>query len=220
MSKYDKAAVIPFEEWLEWTLVQDDSTIDWKVYSRIGLPPCYRNYPLSKPIYDEYTLRAWEDPNRYLLDRYSLEQVSEYLWSASRASLSGDSNRQWDALQNLFANVFVLHVSNSLGHLGEHKLSSSSLDAPCYLWWELRSYRPRKGSSSSDEKFIAFCEWCLQSDSAGVQESAIHGLGHSLQRKKGFTSAKEILQKFIQSKWAKRPELNYYAEIALTGQIL
>lgn len=221
MGKYDKTAVIPFELWLEWSLTKDHSLVDWKIYSRIGLPPCYRNYPLEKPLYCGYALRVWEQPRKYLLDRFSINQIAEYLDNPIQPDYQGElRDRSWAALKILFEEVFLPNVSDSLGHQSQINPSTKQLDTICYLWWELRTYRPKRGSKVNDEHFLNFCKYCFYTGKPAIQESAIHGLGHSLQGKKDFPRARKLLQDFIHYNLATRPELNRYAQIALSGEIL
>lgn len=221
MSKYDKTAVIPFDQWLEWSLTKDDSLVDWKIYSRLGLPPCYGNHPLAKPIYAQYALRVWEQPREYLLDRFSMDQIVEYLYDPIQPDYQGEMrDRSWAALRTLFEEVFLPNVSDSLGHKSQINPSTKLLDTICYMWWELRTYRPKRGSKVNDEHFLNFCKYCCDTGKPTIQKSAIHGLGHSVQGKSRFPGARRLLQCFIDNGLAANPELNRYARIALSGEML
>jgi len=100
------------------------------------------------------------------------------------------------------------------------KSEHPELASVCFMWWELW-YEERELSGV----FREMCERLLQSPSAAVQEATLHGLGHHIGGSEAVLDymdleAVELLDRFIRSQAAQRPELYRYAEEAKTGNVL
>lgn len=203
---------MPFEEWL-----------DLKVG---GLPKWHRpndskydfDHFETRPTYAEYVVRTWEDPVGLLVGRYSLDQVGKVMWSEplvcedERLPLAL-RDRAWSALPNIFLTLFAKYSSPVLSHLNEKNSDTDELDGACYMWWDLRIV-PYK-----DQRFFELIEACLQTRHPALQESALHGLGEIAWCEEAHPRIDEIVDHFLDSKIAARPELVKYAKKAQVGQV-
>lgn len=213
-------SLLAFEDWLDFAYSSDEQSV-------LELHSGRAWDFVARDAYAEYLIRSWEDPQRWLLDRYSLKQIGTGLWRTPHVYANHDLPRElrlrgWVALRTLFRKVFTPLVSDSLAIMNELEMPADELNMICYMWWDMASFHYRKeGADDIDRShFLALCRECLFSPRPVLQESAIHGLGHACSWEQSFPPARELLEEYLIADVAARPELVAYAREVLTGEIL
>jgi hypothetical protein len=210
--------VIPFEKWLEAKFLDRWQDLDPNLNSE-------RDHFENRCTYVEYVLWTWEDPKRWMLDRFDLQQIGRTMRDESHpygnARLPKELRvRAWNALSCLFRDLFEPCTSGVLCHKNERS-ETPDLDGACYMWWDVSPYFP--GSPKMDQEdnkyFLSICEQCLKSPNATMQESAIHGLGHALGVPERLKEAATLLNGYLESDRFPRRELTKYAKKARHGRI-
>ena len=203
--------VLSFEEWLDIRTGKGEAT---EIPNHLEL-----DHFETRPTYAEYVVRTWEDPIGLLVGKGSLNQLGETLyreWAVNTDTRLSSPlrDRAWQAFPNLFTRIFAQYCSPVLGHLSESNPTTERLDAACYMWWEVH-WIPY-----DDERFFRLMETCLATSHPAVQESALHGLGHAEYDKSARRHVHRIIDRFLQSNNAARPELVRYAKSARRGHVL
>ena len=214
-------AVVPFEEWLNAKFGGDPPEKAWR--HKWNQPPDHFE---TRPTYAEYVVRTWEDPLGTLVSRFTPQQIGVALWDEHRVFLDvrlpqALRMRAWNALPNLFTQVFGRLGSEVLGHCSERIAETHSLDSACYMWWDIGTYLPDSPlmTQADEDAFSSVCEACLRFSHAGVQESALHGLGHALMCRRAKKRWQALIDQFLENGLARRPELVRYAKQARRGAI-
>lgn len=206
--------VVSFEEWLD--LKYGDPGHNTCLNYEFDGPPDRDD---TRATYAEYTVWTWEDPVALLVGKYPLNQIGAAMWHEPMVCDDGRlpqelRDRAWVAIHNLFRGLFGKYCSPVLSHLDESNPQSDELDGACYMWWHLKS------TPYDDPRFFYLLEDCLESGHPALQESALHGLGHAEYDLSARPHVRRIIDRFLQSNWAARPELVPYAKCARRGQVL
>ena len=209
--------VIPFEQWLDAKYLFDWKSVDENLAKE-------REHFETRNTYAEYVVRTWEDPKRWLLDRLPLEAIGKTLQHEGHVYVNNLlprelRDRAWQALSVLFKELFEPHTSGKLGHKNERL---TDLDIACYMWWEQSPYFPGSPAvTEQDNKFfLGICDQCLRSPNASLQESALHGLGHSIGITNPLLASRDLINAFLKENRAARKELISYAKRAGRGRVL
>jgi hypothetical protein len=120
----------------------------------------------------------------------------------------------WHAIAMFFADLLAPRCSARLGHLSE---DGGPLNRVAYMWWE--GFPGLTGPDDPKRELVNGAELCcleaiLSLSSAACQEAALHGLGHRLN---GEPRCVAVIDAFLSSGRAARPELIAYARAARTG---
>ena len=143
--------------------------------------------------------------------------VGDQPWMRDPVTPADERARAWDAVSRFFANVLAPRCSPALGHLSEE---GAALNGVTYMWWE--SFPGFANPDDPERELVDEAELaCLKSilalDSAACQEAALHGLGHWVRRE---PRCETIIDDYLASNRAMRPELVAYAKAARAGCIL
>ena len=143
--------------------------------------------------------------------------VGDQPWMRDPITPANDRAAAWNAVAIFFADVLAPRCSPTLGHLSEE---GAPLNLVTYMWWEsfpgfANPDDPQR--ELVDEAELACLESILALDSAACQEAALHGLGHWTRRE---PRCEKIIDDYLGSDRAVRPELNTYAKAARAGCIL
>lgn len=211
--------VTPFEEWLFEKYSPPEGRDRWE-FTGDGDPETLNTY-------SEYIVRTWEDPKRWLVDNFSLDLIGEVLSYEfhvyGRKQVARPlRDRAWDAVSNLFVELFEPYVSDCLSHLDEKDPVAGMLDGTCYMWWgESSPYAPHwSGNSDRDnEIFWNICTRGLESRRPPIQESILHGLAHILNGFFEMERPHQLIDWFLTKNLAARPELITYAKLADLAEV-
>ena len=143
--------------------------------------------------------------------------VGDQPWMRDPVTPAAERAAVWDAIAIFFAEVLEPRCSPTLGHLSEE---GGPLNIVTYMWWE--SFPGFANPDDPDRELVDGAELrCLGSilalDSAACQEAALHGLGHWSRRE---PRCERIIDDYLASGRAARPELVVYAKAARGGCIL
>jgi hypothetical protein len=178
-----------------------------------------------------YMTRLWGEPH-LVLHSYSDRQLAQGLEWLISAALSGyplglcDSSVPLDlrvqCIRNMYTvyeQVFAVRCSPELACSG--RLSTSSLNGVCYMWWDILPFWSKSFPVNErvlDETALTVMKSTLSLDSLPCQEGALHGLGHWCPDypERIRTSIGEYLDRSP----AIPPELRVYALNAQRGYVL
>ena len=143
--------------------------------------------------------------------------VGDQPWMRDVATPAQERARACSAVARFFADMLAPRCSPTLGHLSE---DGGPLNMVTYVWWE--SF---PGFTNPDDPERALVDQAelgslgavLALDSVACQESALHGLGHWVRRE---PRCEKIIDNYLASGRAARPELGDYARAARGGCIL
>jgi hypothetical protein len=203
--------VLSFEAWLEhW--VQADSRWD--------CPPVDDHFE-TRSTYAEYAAWVMEDPQTWLLSRFSLNLVAKCLGNIPRPSGNARlplelRKRILQAQTNVFEQVFEPNVGDYLSIQSELNPLAPELNACCFMWWDNCAFE----ETWSGQTFRFISQRCLASPSSALQESALHGLGHQICIVEDDIEAVRLIDQYLTSGNCVRPELAKYAEQARIGNVL
>lgn len=211
--------VLEFETWLHGRLEGEWGDAPRYLVDEIG-------HSENRMTYVEYLLWVWEEPRRFLVERYDANTIGRWLQQVGHpyASIGLPYEfrmRFWTALGTLFQDCFQPLVSDALVHRSETNAATKDLDQACYMWWEASPYYPSlPGLMTEDhERFLDVCRLCLNSGKAALQESALHGLGHALGIDRPLLAARDVVDEFLRPGSFARPELLKYAKRARAGSV-
>lgn len=213
--------ILSFENWLQLALSGEGTKVEDAVLMGSADPEV-------RPAYAEYVLWTWENPAEILLARFDLERIAEFLRPGDQIYMDPGlprslRNRAWLALGNVFHRIFEPNVGNYLSHRNESAPACKALHEVCYMWWDVSYYYPGSSAAEEDDHraFLALCSRCLQSPSAAVQESALHGLGHAVSGTKWIEPpVHKMIDAYLSSGKVGRKELVGYARRARRGSVL
>ena len=145
-----------------------------------------------------------------------INEINSPLYALRDPLVSGESScRCLRAIFTVHKEIFTTRCTESLGHRSE---KMSDLNGICYMWWDIF---PAYGGCLSEEQNKAVfdvLEQALALPNAGCQESALHGLGHWHHYSK--KPVERIIDFFLASGNARRPELLRYATSARVGSVV
>lgn len=166
----------------------------------------------------EYVAHAFEDTRR-LVDIYSAARVARVIdafFYEADYGVFGDTSCPYELRTRLFRSIVPVYrdlyaslCGNALGH------KNQPTQFACYMWWELIPWVPDREPLIDDVVYEVF-EALLSLPSEACQESALHGLGHAHDDKRGRSLS--LIRIFLERE-GMSPELRQYAENALTGGI-
>jgi len=167
--------------------------------------------PLER--FEENVIRSWSDPK--LKEKASAEQIGQAVWEILN-EVYWQGTDIFDAAAILFRETLEPLASNDLGHLNE---GEAHLDSAVYMFWDIAIWYAGRKDATQDQiqKFLEICSDCLKSPKASIQESALHGLGHSVMH---IDSAKRAIDEYIESERFAHPRLKVYANRAREGEVL
>lgn len=217
----DRLEDCTFHEWLDsWFLPDTDNGVARRFRSARA-----EGCTLSPITEFAYMTRMFHDGRRDLAS-YNNAQLNAGLWELIGAS--GILAPLWNGsvpfetvsaclteIPTLFREVFAGRCEQGLGHLDEPGLNP--LNSICYMWWDIFPVaiggleRPER-----DDVLFGVLAEQLAIPHDAVRESALHGLGHTTGRRK---EAEAIIDAFLESTPALRPELRQYALNARAGCI-
>ena len=160
----------------------------------------------------EMIIKSWRDAD--LRHNATPDQIGRAIWFSL-------GELEWrletfEAAKILFRETMEPLSSNRLGHRNE---SDNELDGVLYMFWDIATWyadQPHASTPECIDAFIEICRFCLNSEKAGMKESALHGLGHNA------TYSREIvdeIDKFLLRNEPARSELIVYARNARRGMI-
>ena len=126
--------------------------------------------------------------------------------------------RLLESVAILFADLFAVRCSNTLGHLDEE--AAGPLNSMAYLWWDLFPLRPDSDSPDTlamDELVLGLLDRILALRSDACRESALHGLARW--QAKYPERVQETVDRFIWAERDIRPPLRNYAYAARHGDV-
>jgi hypothetical protein len=105
---------------------------------------------------------------------YSREQLEQGFWfligcGFDLPDLLWRRKYAWALRRDCIASMVVVF---------EELFSKDSLDAACFMWWDLMRYFGDDGDEKTTEAIVRACERILKIPSRACQRSALHGLGH------------------------------------------
>ena len=138
-------------------------------------------------------------------------------WMIDPATPAEERAGVWNAVTIFFADVLGPRCTPTLGHLSE---DGAPLNGRTYMWWD--GFPPLTGAEDPQRKVVddaelACLETVLTLESPACQEAALHGLGHWIAHEHRCAG---VIDGYIHSGRAARPELLDYARAARTGCIL
>jgi hypothetical protein len=120
-------------------------------------------------------------------------------------------------IPTVYRELFVPRCTERLGHLSEQ---GGRLEMICYMFWDVACFggppAEREGNLFEDA-VLDVLEDVLNLEHAACQESAVHGLGHRIDRHP--ERAPAILTRWLKTGPVRDPRLRQYAEAARTGCI-
>ncbi len=119
------------------------------------------------------------------------------------------------AIGTVYREIFAVRCTENLGHLSEE---ISDLNGICYMWWDIFPAAGQHLSEEQNKAVFDVLEQALALPNAGCQESALHGLGHWHHYSK--KPVERIIDFFLASGNARRPELLRYATSARVGSVV
>lgn len=121
------------------------------------------------------------------------------------------------AISTVYRDLFLPRCSEGLGRLSEQQ---SELDGACYMFWDIADIGGAPGTRDGtllEDAVLEVLEHALGLPHAACQESAVHGLGHRVDRHP--RRAPEILDRWRRTGRARDPRLDAYAAAAGSGCI-
>lgn len=119
------------------------------------------------------------------------------------------------AISKLYEQVFAPRCDELLGNLSE---KTSKINGVCYMWWDNFPVYGEGLTTAERDTTLGVMEHALQLPHAACQESALHGLGHwHLYHPQ---LIERMVDTFLTSNDARRPELLPYAKAARQGMVL
>lgn len=203
---------IPFDEWV--VAVFDPAVDDpW--------PPSWQEL--------EHLSRLFRDPVTALA-ALSDEEIGVGLWSVLDSGGAGTVMCLNDAALALddriscirsipvvYHELFVPRCAERLGHRSEQ---GGRLEMACYMFWDVAAFGGPPGVREGnllEDAVLDVLEDVLRIGHAACQESAIHGLGHRVQRHPERVPA--ILDRWLRAGAARDERLRDYAAAARSGCI-
>jgi hypothetical protein len=143
--------------------------------------------------------------------------IGDQPWMRDPVTPAAERAAVWNAVAIFFADVLAPRCAPALGHLSE---TGKPLNGVTYMWWEgfpglTNPDDPER--ELVDHSELACLEAILGLDSAACEEAALHGLGHWVRRE---PRCEAIIDTYLASGTAARPELVAYARAAHSGCIL
>ena len=212
---------LDFEAWIDFTFGRE---VVSDFYPFFADREAYWHAPPAVTI--DYLTRLFENSAELLRD-YDDRQIGGALWPLSSEETHALYSREAPvearercigAVACLFADLFDPRCAPVLGHLDEP--GSGPLNSTCYMWWENMTcvaladdpHKPRL-----DAKVVEVMSAGLELGNPACQESALHGLGHSVRH--GPPGIDAIITAYLERDDI-RPEIAAYARAARTGCIL
>jgi hypothetical protein len=118
----------------------------------------------------------------------------------------------------LYRELFAARCTERLGHLSEQ---DGRLDMACYMFWDVAAFGGRPGDPDGEPieaAVLTVLRAALDLEHAACQESAIHGLGHRVDRHPGRVPA--LLDEWLRQGSTRDVRLRAYASSARDGCIL
>ena len=160
----------------------------------------------------EMIIKSWRDAD--LRHKATPDQIGRALWE-SHGNFSWNLET-FEAAKVLFRETLDPLASDRLGHQNE---CANKFDGALYMFWDSATwYASRSDPPDQPEigAFIEICQFCLDSEKAGMQESALHGLGHNAYDCKAI---REVIVQYLRQNRPARKELIAYAKNARRGMI-
>lgn len=143
--------------------------------------------------------------------------VGDQPWMRDPATPAAERAAAWSAIPDFFRDLLAPRCLPALGHLSE---DGAPFNMVTYMWWESFpgfTNPDDPGRGLVDDAELDCLERILALDSVACQEAALHGLGHWVGRE---PRCADIIDRFLASGSAARPELHDYARSARCGCIL
>ncbi|HVW07480.1 MAG TPA: hypothetical protein VHC90_02805 [Bryobacteraceae bacterium] len=120
----------------------------------------------------------------------------------------------------LFEKVMAVRCTPDLGHLCED--GGIALNSSCYMWWDLLDLNlTAKDWIEFDPEVTMVLRRILAIQHDACRESALHGIGHLIERYGADSEAlPQIIDEFLHKTPGMRPELAAYAANARRGCVL
>ena len=160
----------------------------------------------------EMIIKSWSDP--LLHQKASRGQIGRALWF-----ILYEVNwtvEMYQAAKILFRETIERLASDALGHIGE---PGDDFDSTLFMFWDSTGWYSDKSRPPDPERvgaFVDICRFCLNSEKASMQESALHGLGHNATYSK---TMREEIEQYLRRNRPARKELIAYAKNARRGMI-
>jgi hypothetical protein len=122
-------------------------------------------------------------------------------------------------MSRLYSQLFARFCRHELGQLATRKMGTS-LNAACYMLWDVAVLKPRPDVPSEREVDAACLDvmrGTLNLPHLACQESALHGLGHWQHAYAARVA--DIVDEFLRSNRGMPPALLVYARSAREGRI-
>ena len=201
---------VPFEDWVVGVF---DATVD---------------DPWPPPAQDlAHLTRLFADPVG-TLEGLSDEEIGVGLWSVLDSGGAGTALALNDAtlpvadriacvgeIRTVYRRLFVPRCAERLGHVSEQV---GRLEMICYMFWDVACFGGPAGEREGnlfEDAVLDVLEDVLHLEHAACQESAVHGLGHRIDRHP--ERAPAILDRWLRTGPVRDPRLRPYAESARTG---
>lgn len=213
---------IEFEDWVRGLFDHPD---DWEWHK-----DCGQLWHISLVNTVAHAIGLFETAGETLAP-YSDHQIGQGLWALiisidsplcelmDHSVPEADRLRCLAAIPGVYEQVFAPRCAEVLCHLSE---KSSTLNGACYIWWDpYPSPWSTRGMTAEENAItLAVMERALALPNAACQESALHGLGHWIERYEECNErATGIIDAFLASGSVRRPELIEYARRARKGRV-
>lgn len=215
-----------FDYWLEFIFNHEVDNYKPIWYQAPGF---YESLAGNEIIAIQHLIKLFNAPQKYLA-LYSDEQAGLGLWYLLDSSVSEypslmtnskiDSELKISYLKSinkLYDDFFSKKCSHTLSHLSE---PGNPLNSVCYMLWDLFQLFDLKNKDAEQNNKICLeiMKNALKINNLSCQESALHGLGHSLKIKP--VEIKSIILNFIDTNKTADIRIINYAKSALCGCIL
>lgn len=206
-------------EFEDWVRAWFDHPDDWHHWGRGSDKHLPQNLRVEQ--YTEHLTRLFETSGETLAP-YSDEQIARPFRRNLAGSLDPDRSekavslakrrRRTISTYNFYEQVFAPRCAELLGSLSE---KASELNGVCYMWWDIND-SPGYGLNKTQLKVtLEVLERILYLPNAACQESALHALNHCQIYHP--VPAQKLIDAFLASGAARRPELVRYALICREG---
>jgi hypothetical protein len=219
---------LSYEDWIEHAFSHE--------VRRHGNPWYFDDDPLwwdpTPAVAVGYLTQLFASPETSLAF-FSDAQIAQGLTYLVSTSASGDNGWLYScavptnarraciaAIYELFANLFVPRCAPALGHLSEAG-AEAPLNIVCYMWWDEFPCLALPDDPDHEllhEAAVGVMERTLRLDSVACQEAALHGLGHWARGHPALVE--QVIDEFLRTNHAGRPELIAYARAARCGCVL
>lgn len=122
------------------------------------------------------------------------------------------------SLKTLYTDCFARRCAPALSHLSDPTAAENPLNMVCYMFWDASPLLHWQGADAVqlNDAVIDVLEAALALDHPAVQESALHGLGHTRQFDRANPRPERIVHAFLKTAPIS-PMLKTYAEAAAAG---